>query len=86
MIGSPDWAKSEYGQVRRAYERYLKEAAIQQTSVYRIAGRENLHSLEERLQEVINILGSSDRMDDFDAYCGAITLQNAISSALSSSF
>ena len=86
MIGSSDWARAEYEQIKIAYAHYLKEAAIQQVSVYQIAGRENLHTLEERLQETIEILSSSTCMGDFDVYCDAITLQNTISSALMSSF
>lgn len=86
VIGSLDWARSEFEQVRRAYERYLKEAAIQQVTIYQVAGRENLHTLEERLQEPTEILGSSTRTSDLDLYCGAIALQNAISSALASSY
>ena len=82
MIGTLNWAKDEIEHVRLCYEHYLKEAEVQQTTILQVAGRENLRTLERRLQEPLRIVGSMPLPNGFDDYCDANSLSEAISEAL----
>ncbi|MBQ7202087.1 hypothetical protein IJS18_01730 [Candidatus Saccharibacteria bacterium] len=81
-IGTFEWAKDEFENVKRDFQRITTKADFSQCSIREYAGKENLAPLLARLDEVIPILGQSKELADKQQYEMAYALYDTIQAAI----
>ncbi len=81
-IGTLDWAINEIEDVKRSFSRYKTKADYRQCSVRELAGKENLATLVDRLDEVLEVLADSRDRKAKKQYEAASTLYDNIQTAM----
>ena len=83
-IGTLNWAEEKVDEIFRRYEHYLCKAYTLQIDVIEVAGKENLKSLSQELDEALSIIANhKGPFGKTDAHEHAEILRDDLDSVLS---